>query len=87
MPDGKSSYYWLVNSMVEAGPTTFDAMANERPLSWHDINAYCLATGELPEPWMRISVRELSEAYLSGKNEGKNPLSVSPFDRLEPQDD
>lgn len=58
-------------------------MANERPLSWQDVNEYHKATETLDEPWMRIVVKELSEAYLSGKNEGKNPLSVSPFRQAE----
>lgn len=87
LPDGSSRYYWAVDYLLEAGPTTFDAMGNERPLDWVDVNEYHKATLNLPAPWMRVLVKELSEAYLSGKNEGKNPLSIPPFDRLEPEDD
>lgn len=79
MPDGTTPYYWIVDNLFQAGPTTFDSMGNERPLSWHEVNEYHKATENLEHAWMRILVKELSEAYLSGKNEGKNPLSVSPY--------
>jgi len=65
---------------MEAGPTTFDAMGNERPLSWADINHYHAATEKLPDPWMREMVKWVGEAYLEGKLKGKDPLERSPFE-------
>lgn len=83
----KKEYSWLIEHMMQAGPTTFDAMGNERSLTWADINEYHVATHELPAPWMRILVKEFSEEYLSGKNEGKNPLSMSPYAQQMEDDD
>lgn len=74
-------YSWLLEAMIQAGPTTFDANANERCLTWGEINDYGEAVQTLTEPWMKVVVFELSRAYLLGKIEGKNPLSIPPNQR------
>jgi hypothetical protein len=84
-PDGRNEYYWIVEFVMQAGPTTYDAMGNERPMTWHDINEYDRARGNLEFPWMKVLAKELSSEYLSGRMEGKNPLSKSPFAQSEDQ--
>lgn len=68
---------YIVNALVEAGPTIFDGMG-ERPLSWVDIDAYARATGGDWQPWELRAVFGMSRAYLAGKQAGKEPLAVPP---------
>lgn len=51
------------------------------PLTWAEIGAYASATGLISEAWEMRIVREMSEAYLQGLNEGVNPLSIPPTER------
>lgn len=80
LPDPRIRFYRFIDYLMEAGPTSFDAMGNERPLSWGEINDYHAATEKLPAPWMREMVKWVGEAYLEGKLLGKDPLGRSPFE-------
>lgn len=78
LPDLEAGQY-LVIALLDAGPTTFDAMG-ERPLSWPDLAAYATATGQW-EPWELKALRDMSRAYLAGKQAGVDPLAVAPVDQ------
>lgn len=83
IPSRECDLWQYVSFLTEAGPTEWDAMGNEKPLTWETIFFYWQCTGELDEVWERKLVQNLSEEYLIGKNEGKNPLSISPMERDE----
>lgn len=51
------------------------------PLPYAELSAYGEATGRLSTPWEYETVRAMSEAYVGGLVEGKQPLSIPPVER------
>lgn len=69
--------------MINAGCSKLLPDYGEVPLGFGDVWEYHLCTDRLPLPKERIAVKELSDAYIIGKNEGSDPLNIPPAYREE----
>ncbi len=85
-PDGLSNdplpEAHLLDDLIRSGATKLMPMVGEVALDWQDVWYYHKATGRVADPAERILLKELSEAFVSGKSDGTNPLSISPKERL-----
>jgi hypothetical protein len=61
------------------------AMGGFLALDWVDIAAYASLTMADIEPWEAKLLRKMSEAFVSGMNEGTSPFSIPPADRKSAQ--
>ena len=71
---------YLYGAFLNAGLTSPAAMGDV-PLTWPDLWAFSQATGDITEPWEFETLREMSAAYISGRESGANPLSIPPAER------
>lgn len=62
-------------------------MNGEAPIEWPDIAAYMLATKAITERWEAVTLRDMSNAYAQGKNDGKDPMADPPEDKQEDDDE
>lgn len=72
---------YLVEALMEAGPSKPDAMGGESSLGWADLWAYGQATQAISEPWEFAALSRMSRAYVEGKAAGVNPLAKAPTDQ------
>lgn len=77
-PTGLRGQY-LLDMLLEAGPTKHIGQGEEHPLSWSDLHAYACCTGAVQEVWEFELLKELSIEFLQGKIQGKSPLSIEPY--------
>jgi hypothetical protein len=72
---------YLLDALMEAGPSKQDAMGGEGPLGWIDVWAYGQATQAIAEPWEFEALSRMSRAYVEGKIKGTHPLGIAPMDQ------
>lgn len=77
---------YILDHLAPIGGTKLLPSVGEVPLDWEDILNYHLATGRLPNPQERITLKRLTDAYALGKYEGTDPLSISPANRNTEED-
>ncbi|MBY5976731.1 hypothetical protein KUV39_08735 [Phaeobacter italicus] len=65
----------------------FDAMGNIKPVPWSEIAAFSQASGVELEPWEARQLREMSVSYVFGYIAGRNPMTVSPAFKDNPDED
>ena len=51
-----------------------------RSVSWTEIKAYGELTEAISEPWEARMLKGMSEAYVTGRSLGKQPLAKPPWD-------
>lgn len=56
-------------------------MGGWMPLPFAELRAYGEATGRLSTPWEYETIRAMSEAYVVGLVEGREPMSIMPMER------
>jgi hypothetical protein len=76
---------YLLNVLMEAGAIKSAAMGGFLALDWVDLAAYASLTMADIEPWEAKLLRKMSEAFVSGMNEGTSPFSIPPADRKSAQ--
>jgi hypothetical protein len=72
---------YLLNLLMEAGPIKSQPMGGFQALDWVDFAAYASLTMADLEPWEATILRKMSEAFVTGMNEGASPFSIPPADR------
>lgn len=77
MPAGQ----YLATALHKLGCFTRDDVGGERPLDWQTLWAFGQATGAIEEPWEYELLADMSAAYLRGRQEGMDVLSMSPVMR------
>ncbi|MFP4239515.1 MAG: hypothetical protein ACLFRZ_09435, partial [Rhodosalinus sp.] len=73
-----SAGQYLLEALIEAGPSKHDAMGGETALTWLDLWAYGQATQAVTEPWEFEALSRMSRAYVEGKMKGAHPLAKPP---------
>jgi hypothetical protein len=76
---------YLLNTLMEVGAIKSAAMGGFLALDWVDLAAYASLTMADIEPWEAKLLRKMSEAFVSGLNEGASPFSIPPADRKSAQ--
>jgi hypothetical protein len=72
---------YLLDALMDAGPTKSAPMGGVQSLDWVDLAAYAsLAMPDL-EPWEASLLNKMSAAFVAGMNEGTSPFSIPPADR------
>ena len=74
---------YMLQALTDCGGSKIVPNLGETALDWCDVVAYHQATGELPTPYERRLLRDLSISFVEGKYEGRNPLSINPAERDE----
>ena len=77
-PEIAAEVVYLVNALMEAGPTTAAGMG-EVPLTWADLMAYQSGAGRDFQPWELRLIRRLSGEYLSESMRAKAPDARAPW--------
>jgi len=72
---------YMLDLLMEAGPVKSAPMGGFYALDWADVAAYASLTMDHIEPWEAVLLREMSDAFAAGLNEGKSPFSKAPADR------
>lgn len=80
LPDLSAAQY-LLETLFEVGPVQSDGLG-VGPLSWLEMKSFADATGGISDPWEFRALRRMSEAYIEGFRQGKNPLCIPPADRV-----
>lgn len=68
---------YLLDALFQAGPTQATGMG-DAPLDWANIAAFAGFTGAIAEPWEGKALKDMSAAYLHGRNAGADGLSIEP---------
>jgi hypothetical protein len=76
-----SAGQYLADVLTDLGFVARDGMGGEHALDWPVLWAYGQATGAVAEPWEYTALRDMSRAYLTGRIEGADPLSMPPAKR------
>lgn len=76
-----SAGQYLADALLDLGCIARDGMDGEQVLDWPVLWAYGQATGAIAEPWEYTALRDMSRAYLTGRIEGADPLSMPPARR------
>lgn len=79
MPELGAGQY-LLDALMEAGPTQPGAMGDQVPLEWADLHAYRECAGTVSEVWELRALYRMSREYLAGQRQGENPLGREPMD-------
>ena len=74
---------YLLEMLFEARPTR-NSEFGPRPLGWSDVAAYLTAYPVEVEHYERALILKMSEAFVTGMNEGKSPFSIPPDERDAP---
>jgi hypothetical protein len=69
---------YLTDTLRDLGFIARDGLGGEQALEWPTLWAYGQATGALVEAWEYTVLRDMSQAYLRGRIEGMEPLSMPP---------
>lgn len=72
---------YLLDALLQAGPSKIAAMGGEGPLAWLDLWAYAQATQAVSEPWEFEALSRMSRAYVEGRQTGANPFGIAPVDQ------
>jgi len=72
---------YLLNILIEAGPIKSGPMGGFQSLDWVDIAAYASLTMDTIEPWEASLIKKMSDAFVTGMNEGTSPFSIPPDQR------
>ena len=72
---------YMIDALMDAGPTKPAPMGGDVPLDWLDISAFMGATGDITEPWEAKTLKRMSAAYWQGREEGKDVFSIAPMER------
>lgn len=75
-----TSGQYLLDALLEAGPSYRDALGSERSLGWSEIHVYQMASQAITEPWEARALIDMSRAYLKGKIIGTDPLGMEPME-------
>jgi hypothetical protein len=71
----------LLDDFRAVGRVKIHPMGGFAPLEWVDLAAYASLTSSQFEQWEALTLIDMSKAYLSGLNEGENPLGIMPSER------
>jgi hypothetical protein len=77
-PEIPAAAVYLVDALIEAGPTTAAGMG-EIPLTWADLMAYQSGAGQDFAPWELRLIRRLSCEYLRESIRAKAPDARAPW--------
>lgn len=66
--------------LFEARPVRYTEMG-PRPLDWSDVAAYLAGYPVEVEHYERALILKMSEAFVTGMNEGTSPFSIPPNER------
>lgn len=73
---------YLIEALLDAGPTAPGPMGGEMPLSWTDIWDYAQATRAITEPWEMKLLSQFSREYLAAKLAGADVFAIDPVDQV-----
>lgn len=80
MPDIEAGAY-LIDALMEAGPTLAHPMGGEMPLDWPTVAAYGQVMQTVSDPWEYKALIDMSRAYLAARIAGKSPLAMPPIEQ------
>jgi hypothetical protein len=77
---------YLLDILMEAGPSKSSPMGGAEALDWRDLQAYDSFSAGMMEHWEALLVIQMSAAFVRGLDEGKSPFSKSPLEREKKND-
>lgn len=80
LPDIEAGAY-LIDALMEAGPTLAHPMGGEMPLDWPTVAAYGQVMQTVSDPWEYKALIDMSRAYLAARIAGKSPLAMPPIEQ------
>jgi hypothetical protein len=72
---------YLLSILMEAGPIKAGPMGGPSALDWGDLRNYDYFSAGGIEHWEAKLLIRMSEAFVSGMNEGESSFSIAPADR------
>jgi hypothetical protein len=72
---------YLLGILMEAGPIKSQPMGGVVALHWGDLRDYDHFLVDRMEHWEAKLLIQMSEAFVTGMNEGASPFSIAPADR------
>ena len=72
-------------ALFSVGPVLETPMGSQ-PVTWTELYSFVQMRGEPLTTWEADALISMSRSYLSSREKGKDPLSISPIDREKDND-